>query len=113
MKVCKVCGKEFKPKANQQTCSNKCSLINKKKTKKAQYKSVEPKLCKMCGKEFTPKGAHVTCGKGCSKANKRQSRRRSWNKIGRYTDDKYKRKLLQINRRIAERVRKRYEIQHP
>lgn len=110
MKQCKICGKEFKPKANLQTCSDKCSLINQKKTKKAQYKPVEPKLCKMCGKEFIPIGSQVTCGKWCSKANRRQSRRRSWHKIGRYTDDKYKRKLLQRMRRIAERVRKRYEV---
>jgi len=59
--------------------------------------------CKMCGRPFKPKGRDVTCSSECSLENKRVSRRKSWHKIGKYTDDKYLRYIRQKMRRIKER----------
>ena len=67
------------------------------------------KLCVMCGKEFIPHGSHVTCSKKCSIENKRQSRRRSWHRIGKYTDDRYMRTIKQRMRRIEQRIRRKNE----
>ena len=61
-------------------------------------------LCRMCGAEFILKGNSVTCSKQCSLENKRQNRRRSWHRIGKYTDDKYQRYIKQRLRRIAKRI---------
>ena len=60
-------------------------------------------LCKICGKEFKPNTNSKCCSDKCRLENKRQSRRRSWHKVGKYTDDKYNRYLKQKLRRIRER----------
>ena len=106
--ICKVCGKAFLPKGNQKTCSKECSHENHKALKRKWY-GAETKLCKWCGKEFKPIGCHVTCSKKCSHENRLQSVRRSYHRIGKFTSDRYEKTIKQKMRRIAERVRRRYE----
>ena len=107
MKQCKICDKQFKPKANQKTCSDKCSHENHKSLKRKWY-GAETKLCKWCGKEFMPKGCQKTCSKKCSHENRLQSVRRSYHRVGKLTDDRYERTIKQKMRRIAERIRRKY-----
>lgn len=106
--LCKMCAKEFTPKANQKTCSKECSHENHKALKRKWY-GAEIKLCKWCGKEFAPNGSSVTCSKKCSHENRLQSVRRSYHRVGKFTDDRYERTIKQRLRRIAERVRRKYE----
>jgi hypothetical protein len=66
-------------------------------------------LCRICLKEFIRNTNTVCCSDECRLENKRQSKRRSYHKIGKFTDDRYHRTILQKMRRIAERIRKKYE----
>lgn len=65
------------------------------------------KMCKMCNKPYISNTNTVCCSDECRLENKRQSRRRSWHRIGRYTDDKYGRYIKQKLRRIDERRRRK------
>ena len=68
------------------------------------------KLCIICGNEFEPiNSLYKSCSKKCSHELRLQSKRRSWDRIGKFTDDKYKRIIKQRMRRIEKRIRSKYE----
>jgi len=122
IKVCIICGEEFKPNIhNQKCCDKSCMKENKRISSYRSYKklfvSTEKKqiICKICGKKFIPNSNYQKCcDEECKKQNKKQNIRK-WSQVNKGYRRNYMNRWYQIpkNREKKLIVVKKYRDNNP